>query len=178
MKGNSLSLSSPPSAEKAVAYMESADQMGDLQETAEPLGMTCQSLCHYVNAINSTSRNIGKDGKFQLLVCLGARSVSGGHHCSCSLTWCINKSASYVQKYDTTQDPATDVESSYCLSCRDRLLPQWLPLLVECPVILRMYEDTALLRDRTTVNALIGVLETLHDFPITLEASLVKGIDL
>ncbi|XP_070848066.1 DENN domain-containing protein 5B isoform X5 [Chaetodon trifascialis] len=117
--------------EKAVAYMESADQMGDLQETAE--GMTCQSLCHYVNAINSTPRNIGKDGKFQLLVCLGAR---------------------------------------------DRLLPQWLPLLVECPVILRMYEDTALLRDRTTVNALIGVLETLHDFPITLEASLVKGIDL
>ncbi|XP_051801252.1 DENN domain-containing protein 5B isoform X2 [Acanthochromis polyacanthus] len=119
--------------EKAVAYMESADQMGDLQETAEPLGMTCQSFCHYVNAINSTPRNIGKDGKFQLLVCLGAR---------------------------------------------DRLLLQWLPLLVECPVILRMYEDTALLRDRTTVNALIGVLETLHDFPITLEASLVKGIDL
>ncbi|KAM3858785.1 LOW QUALITY PROTEIN: DENN domain-containing protein 5B [Diretmus argenteus] len=119
--------------EKAVAYMESADQMGDLQETAEPLGMTCQSLCRYVNAINSTPRNIGKDGKFQLLVCLGAR---------------------------------------------DRLLPQWLPLLVECPVILRMYEETALLRDRTTVNALIGVLETLHDFPITLETSLVKGIDL
>ncbi|KAM4614734.1 DENN domain-containing protein 5B isoform 3-T3 [Polymixia lowei] len=119
--------------EKAVAYMESADQMGDLQETAEPLGMTCQSLCRYVNAINSTPRNIGKDGKFQLLVCLGAR---------------------------------------------DRLLPQWLPLLVECPVILRMYEDSALLRDRSTVNALISVLETLHDFPITLETSLVKGIDL
>ncbi|KAM8909350.1 DENN domain-containing protein 5B-like isoform 5-T5 [Spinachia spinachia] len=119
--------------EKAVAYMESADQMGDLQETVEPLGMTCQSFCRYVNAINSTSRNIGKDGKFQLLVCLGAR---------------------------------------------DRLLPQWLPLLVECPVIPRMYEDTALLRDRTSVNSLIGVLETLHDFPVTLEASLVKGIDL
>lgn len=64
-----------PPAEKAVAYMESADQMGDLQETAEPLGLTCQSLCHYVNAINSTPRSIGKDGKFQLLVCLGARSV-------------------------------------------------------------------------------------------------------
>lgn len=62
-----------PSTEKAVAYMESADQMGDLQETAEPLGMTCQSLCRYVNAIDSTPRNIGKDGKFQLLVCLGAR---------------------------------------------------------------------------------------------------------
>ncbi|XP_067110128.1 DENN domain-containing protein 5B isoform X5 [Osmerus mordax] len=119
--------------EKAVAFMESADQMGDLQETAEPMGITCHSLCRYVNAINSTTRNIGKDGKFQLLVCLGAR---------------------------------------------DRLLPQWLPLLVECPLILRMYEDSALLREQSTVNALISVLETLHDFPITLEASLVKGIDL
>lgn len=65
-----------------------------------------------------------------------------------------------------------------CLFCRDHLLPQWLPLLVECPVILRMYEDAALLRDRTIVNALIGVLETLHDFHITLEASLIKGINL
>lgn len=73
----------------------------------------------------------------------------------------------------------TDVEtSSSWLSHRDRLLPQWLPLLVEGPVILRMYEETALLRDHTTVNALIGVLESLHDFPITVEASLVKGINL
>nr|XP_004570944.1 DENN domain-containing protein 5B isoform X8 [Maylandia zebra] len=119
--------------EKAVAYMESADQVGDLQETTEAMKMTCQSLCHYFNAINSTSRNIGKDGKFQLLVCLGAR---------------------------------------------DRLLPQWLPLLVECPVILQMYEDTAMLRDPSTLNTLISVLETLHDFSITLEASLVKGINL
>lgn len=61
---------------------------------------------------------------------------------------------------------------------RDQLIPEWLPLLAECPVILRMYEDAALLRDRTAVNSLIAVLETLHDFPVTLEASLVKGIDL
>lgn len=66
-----------------------------------------------------------------------------------------------------------------CVFClRDRLLPEWLPLLVECPVITRMYEETAMLRDRTTVNSLIGVLQTLHDFSITLETSLVKGIDL
>lgn len=73
-------MSCPPSAEKAVSCMESADQMGDLQETTEPLGMTCQSFCRYVNAINSTPRSIGKDGKFQLLVCLGARSVSGDQY--------------------------------------------------------------------------------------------------
>ncbi|KAI1882053.1 hypothetical protein AGOR_G00246730 [Albula goreensis] len=119
--------------EKAMAYLDTADQMGDLQEAPEPLGPTCETFCRYVSAINSTPRNIGKDGKFQLLVCLGAR---------------------------------------------DRLLPQWIPLLVECPMITRMYEESALLRDRTTVNSLISVLQTLHHFTITLETSLVKGIDL
>ncbi|KAJ8402451.1 hypothetical protein AAFF_G00369400 [Aldrovandia affinis] len=119
--------------EKAVAYLDTADQMGDLQGAPEPLGLTCETFCRYVGAINSTPRNIGKDGKFQLLVCLGAR---------------------------------------------DRLLPQWLPLLVECPMIARMYEESALLRDRTTVNSLISVLQTLHHFSITLETSLVKSIDL
>uniref|UniRef100_A0A8C5HG89 DENN domain-containing protein 5B-like n=1 Tax=Gouania willdenowi TaxID=441366 RepID=A0A8C5HG89_GOUWI len=115
--------------EKVVAYMVSADP----QETTELLAMTWQSLCRYVNAINSTPRNIGKDGKFQLLVCLGAR---------------------------------------------DHLMAEWLPLLVGSPVTPRMYEDAAPLRDHTTVGTLIGVLETLHDFPITLEASLVKGVNL
>ncbi|XP_069375616.1 DENN domain-containing protein 5B isoform X4 [Paralichthys olivaceus] len=115
--------------EKAVTFLQSAD----VQDATAPLGLSCQSLCHYINAINSTPRNIGKDGKFQLLVCLGVR---------------------------------------------DRLLPQWLPLLVDCPVILQMYEDTALLRDHTTVSALIAILETLHNFPIKLESSLIKAIDL
>lgn len=58
------------------------------------------------------------------------------------------------------------------------MIDRWLPLLVECPLLQRMYEEAALLRDRTTVGTLIGVLETLHHFPITLEASLVKGVDL
>uniref|UniRef100_A0A8C5NCE2 DENN domain-containing protein 5B-like n=1 Tax=Gouania willdenowi TaxID=441366 RepID=A0A8C5NCE2_GOUWI len=110
------------------------DFVGECEtETTELLAMTWQSLCRYVNAINSTPRNIGKDGKFQLLVCLGAR---------------------------------------------DHLMAEWLPLLVGSPVTPRMYEDAAPLRDHTTVGTLIGVLETLHDFPITLEASLVKGVNL
>uniref|UniRef100_A0A671MNV3 DENN domain-containing protein 5B n=1 Tax=Sinocyclocheilus anshuiensis TaxID=1608454 RepID=A0A671MNV3_9TELE len=119
--------------ERTVAFMENADQIGDLQETPEPLGLNCESFCRYVNAINNMPRNIGKDGKFQLLVCLGAR---------------------------------------------DRLLPQWLPLLTECPIITRMYEENALLRDKLTVSSLIAVLETLHDFPITLESSLTKSVEL
>ncbi|KAJ3612129.1 hypothetical protein NHX12_020406 [Muraenolepis orangiensis] len=114
--------------EKAVVFIESPDQMG-----APSPGPTCHSLCRYVNAINSTRRSIGKDGKFQLLVCLGAR---------------------------------------------DHVMDQWLPLLVNCPVLHQMYEEAALLRDRTTVSTLMGVLETLHHFPITLETSLVKGVHL
>ncbi|KAK3526380.1 hypothetical protein QTP70_025409 [Hemibagrus guttatus] len=119
--------------EKTVLYMESSDQMGDLQRLAEPIGSIRNSLCRYANAINNTSRNLGKDGKFQLLICLGTR---------------------------------------------DRLLPHWLPLLLECPIIIRMYEETALLRDNLAVNSLISVLQSLYDFRITLETSLTKGVEL
>ncbi|XP_062914322.1 DENN domain-containing protein 5B isoform X7 [Mobula hypostoma] len=121
--------------EKAVTYFETTDEEEAQVNLLE--GKCCtesaKSLCQYVNAINSAPRNIGKDGKLQLLVCLGAR---------------------------------------------DHLLPQWIPLLAECPVISRMYEDGALLRDRASVNSLIRVLQTLHEFNITLETSLVKGIDV
>ncbi|XP_017340996.1 DENN domain-containing protein 5B isoform X5 [Ictalurus punctatus] len=119
--------------ERSVMYMESSDRTGDLRRPAERIGSSCNSLCRYANAINNTSRSLGKDGKFQLLVCLGAR---------------------------------------------DRLLPHWLPLLVECPIIVRMYEETALLRDNLAVNLLISVLHSLHDFRVTLETSLTKGVEL
>jgi len=58
------------------------------------------------------------------------------------------------------------------------LLSQWIPLLAECPPITRMYEENALLRDRMTVNSLIRVLQTLQDFNIVLEGSLIKGVDV
>ncbi|XP_060743439.1 DENN domain-containing protein 5B isoform X10 [Tachysurus vachellii] len=119
--------------ERTVLYMESSDQMGDLQRLTEPISSSRDSLCRYANAINNTSRNLGKDGKFQLLICLGAR---------------------------------------------DRLLPHWLPLLIESPIVIRMYEETALLRDNLATNSLISVLHSLHDFRITLETSLTKGVEL
>uniref|UniRef100_A0A8C6A6C1 DENN domain containing 5B n=1 Tax=Marmota marmota marmota TaxID=9994 RepID=A0A8C6A6C1_MARMA len=62
--------------------------------------------------------------------------------------------------------------------CRDHLLPQWIPLLAECPAITRMYEESALLRDRMTVNSLIRILQTIQDFTIVLEGSLIKGVDV
>uniref|UniRef100_A0A671Y488 DENN/MADD domain containing 5B n=1 Tax=Sparus aurata TaxID=8175 RepID=A0A671Y488_SPAAU len=50
-----------------------ADQMGDLHGSTLTKGPPCDSLCRYVNAINASPRNIGKEGKFQLFVCLGIR---------------------------------------------------------------------------------------------------------
>ncbi|XP_075044618.1 DENN domain-containing protein 5A isoform X2 [Mixophyes fleayi] len=87
----------------------------------------------FITAINSTPRNIGKDGKFQMFVCLGAR---------------------------------------------DHYLHHWIALLADCPIIAQMYEDTALIKDHTLVNSLIRVLQMLQEFNITLESSLIKGINI
>uniref|UniRef100_A0A4W3GG60 DENN/MADD domain containing 5B n=1 Tax=Callorhinchus milii TaxID=7868 RepID=A0A4W3GG60_CALMI len=119
--------------EKAVLYFETTEEDEELREDLLQLKASWRTFCQYVNAINSAPRNIGKDGKLQLLLCLGAR---------------------------------------------DHLLAQWFPLLSECPVTSRMYEEGALLRDHMMVNSVIRVLQTLQEFNITLEASLVKGIEL
>ncbi|OCT86073.1 hypothetical protein XELAEV_18019767mg [Xenopus laevis] len=119
--------------EKAVAYFETTDQIGDEEEDHLISGSSCKTFCHYVNTIIAAPRNIGKDGKFQLLFCLGAR---------------------------------------------DHLLALWIPLLAECPAITQMYEENALLRDPMTVNSLVRVLQTLQDFNIVLEGSLIKGVDV
>ncbi|XP_005810557.1 DENN domain-containing protein 5B-like [Xiphophorus maculatus] len=119
--------------EKAVVSMETNDQMGDLHGSTLPKSPPCDLLWRYVHAINSSPRNIGKEGKFQLFVCLGIR---------------------------------------------DKLLSQWFPLLAECPLTARTYEDGALLRDRAALHSLCRILQTLNDFSITLEAALVKGVEL
>ncbi|XP_061422825.1 DENN domain-containing protein 5B-like isoform X1 [Lethenteron reissneri] len=91
-----------------------------------------RALCSLVRAINGAPRHIGKDGKFQLLVCFGAR---------------------------------------------EQLLHSWLSLLTSSPVLQQMYEDVALLRDARLVSDLERLLQALLGFPISLESSLVKGID-
>ncbi|XP_048342368.1 DENN domain-containing protein 5A isoform X1 [Sphaerodactylus townsendi] len=117
--------------EKAQGYYDALDQNELVPE--ENWQTRARSFCRFVTAINNTPRNIGKDGKFQMLVCLGAR---------------------------------------------DHLLHHWIALLADCSITAQMYEDTALIKDHTLVNSLIRVLQTLQEFNITLEASLVKGIDI
>lgn len=57
--------------EKSQAYFESAEQQ--VVTPDENWKIRVHHFCRFVRAINNTSRNIGKDGKFQMLVCLGAR---------------------------------------------------------------------------------------------------------
>lgn len=59
--------------EKSQVYFESAEQSQVTQE--ENYQTRVRHFCRFMRAISSTPRNIGKDGKFQLLVCLGARLV-------------------------------------------------------------------------------------------------------
>lgn len=63
-------------------------------------------------------------------------------------------------------------------SLRDHLLHHWIALLADCPITSQMYEDCALIKERSLVNSLIRVLQTLQEFNITLEASLVKGVGI
>ncbi|XP_053576576.1 DENN domain-containing protein 5A isoform X3 [Bombina bombina] len=117
--------------EKAQAHYEALEMNEFVYE--EDWMQRARNFCRFINAINNTPRNIGKDGKFQMFVCLGARD-----HC----------------------------------------LHHWIALLADCPIIAQMYEDTALIKDHTLVNSLIRVLQTLQEFNITLETSLVKGINI
>ncbi|OXB61443.1 hypothetical protein ASZ78_015549 [Callipepla squamata] len=117
--------------EKAQTYYETLEQNEMVPE--ENWQTRARDFCRFITAINNNPRNIGKDGKFQMLVCLGAR---------------------------------------------DHLLHHWIALLADCPITAQMYEDIALIKDHTLVNSLIRVLQTLQEFNITLEASLVKGIDI
>lgn len=64
----------PVPSEKAQVYFESAEQSQVTQD--ENYQTRVRHFCRFMRAISSTPRNIGKDGKFQLLVCLGARLVS------------------------------------------------------------------------------------------------------
>uniref|UniRef100_A0A8C6TK23 DENN/MADD domain containing 5B n=1 Tax=Neogobius melanostomus TaxID=47308 RepID=A0A8C6TK23_9GOBI len=113
--------------EKAVVSLETADQMGDLSGAMRAKGQPWDSLCHYVNAINSSPRNIGKEGKFQLF------------------------------------GPAPGSLA---------------PPAGRLPLTARTYEESALLRDRAAVQSFSRILHTIYGFSITLEASLIKGIDL
>uniref|UniRef100_S4RUF8 Uncharacterized protein n=1 Tax=Petromyzon marinus TaxID=7757 RepID=S4RUF8_PETMA len=58
--------------EKVCIHLESLGDGDGIQEEPTPVRNSRSSFCRVVNSINTSRRNIGKDDKFQLLICLGA----------------------------------------------------------------------------------------------------------
>lgn len=114
--------------EKGHQYLSSVEE--DLDQ-AEHLKRARKTYCTVITRINNASHTIGKDGKFQSFVCLGAR---------------------------------------------DHLLHDWFELLSMCPATTNMYDTPSFFRDTALVQFLVELLQTLKEFNITLEASLLKGI--
>ena len=61
---------------------------------------------------------------------------------------------------------------------RDRLLPRWIKIISKTRVTASMYEEQSFLRDPALLQFVIQVLESLKDFEIVLEASLIRGVNL
>ncbi|XP_068745412.1 DENN domain-containing protein 5B-like isoform X1 [Montipora capricornis] len=114
--------------EKGQQYLSSVEE--DFNQ-AEHVKRARKTFCTVVTRINNASHTIGKDGKFQSFVCLGAR---------------------------------------------DHLLHDWFELLSTCPATTNMYDTPSFFRDSALVQFLVELLQTLVEFNITLEASLLKGI--
>ena len=61
---------------------------------------------------------------------------------------------------------------------RDHTLQKWLPMIANTTVTAQMYEEKSFLRDRDLITFIIHILDTLNDFDVVLETSLVRGLDI
>lgn len=65
-----------------------------------------------------------------------------------------------------------------CYCFRDHLLQRWIRIISKTPVTVQMYEEQSFLRDPALVQFLVQILDSLKEFKIALEASLIKGVEL
>ncbi|KAI0236071.1 DENN domain-containing protein 5A [Lamellibrachia satsuma] len=99
----------------------------------DEVALVLQSFCDVISRINRASESVGKDGRFQLFICVGAR---------------------------------------------DHVLHRWIKLMSKTPVAASMYEEQSFMRDPSLLQFLIQIINSLKDFKIELEASLVKGVSV
>ncbi len=59
--------------EKVVPYFESVLQEEGRFPLSDDAKSTMRSYCKVVNSINNASQSVGKDGRFQVFVCIGVR---------------------------------------------------------------------------------------------------------
>ena len=58
------------------------------------------------------------------------------------------------------------------------MLQRWVKIVSKTPVCLNMYEEKSFLRDANLVQYIVQLLDSLNDFPIQLEKSLIKDVRL
>ncbi|XP_052242750.1 DENN domain-containing protein 5B-like isoform X4 [Dreissena polymorpha] len=65
-----------------------------------------------------------------------------------------------------------------CVGIRDHSLQKWLPVIARNIVTAQMYEEKSFMRDHDLITFINQILDTLNDFDIVLESSLVRGFDI
>lgn len=119
--------------ERLKVYFENAMANCNIRPIAEVAKAGYWLFCNLLKKINEASQSIGKDGKFQIFICVGIR---------------------------------------------DRCLHRWLPLMANTTVTAQMYEENSFMRNSSLTNFIVHILDSLTEFDITLESSLLCGLDI
>ncbi|XP_070189297.1 DENN domain-containing protein 5B-like isoform X2 [Littorina saxatilis] len=119
--------------ERLKLYFENAMANSSVRPIPEVNKAGYWLFCNLIKKINQASEAIGKDGKFQIFICVGIR---------------------------------------------DRCLHRWLPLMASTTVTAQMYEENSFMRNPSLTNFIVHILDSLTEFEITLESSLLRGLDI
>ncbi|KAK7476297.1 hypothetical protein BaRGS_00032490, partial [Batillaria attramentaria] len=119
--------------ERLKIYFENAMANSSVRPIPEVAKAGYWLFCNLLKKINQASEAIGKDGKFQIFICVGIR---------------------------------------------DRCLHRWMPLMANTTVTAQMYEENSFLRNPSLTNFIVHILDSLTEFEITLESSLLRGLDI
>ena len=71
-----------------------------------------------------------------------------------------------------------EILTNHLFSFRDRCLHRWLPLMASTTVTAQMYEENSFMRNPSLTNFIVHILDSLTEFDITLESSLLRGLDI
>ena len=64
------------------------------------------------------------------------------------------------------------------MAYRDQWLQSWIRAMAHTQAATAMYEEKSFIRDPALLQYLIHILDALLEFDITVEASLIKGVEL
>lgn len=127
----------------------SGNRTASLERNHQETVAVWRCYCHLIDEIRHTSKNLGKDGKFQLFICLGVRYVQ---------VICVGF-----------------MRNPHFLF-REHLLHRMLTPMSACKVTQEMYEENSFLRKRGLLTFLTQILKPLDELDVVLENSVTHGI--